>query len=169
MPLRAAKLVLKQAVYFINSSGKRLSGKILGTAGTALVAPGVATATTGGTLAANTYTYSTTAVVNGVETAAGATANQVTTGSTSTVTITAPVTSGATQYKFYGRTTQLLLATQTSNVFIDTGAVTPAGAPPAAGTVSIYVPELQNSARLQHGVPLATTTKQLGAYQNRGL
>jgi len=171
MPLRAAKTVLQHVARYIFANGRSMTAIVLGNAGTALAAPTLGTATTGGTLAAGTYTYSNTAIVNGVETQASATANQVTTGSTSTVTVTAPVTSGATAYRFYGRTgSQLFMKQQVSNVFVDDGSITPAvgTAAPAASSVSLLLPELQGG-RLIHGVAAATTTKQTGAYHNRGL
>jgi len=173
MPLRAAKTALQHAVRYIFANGRSMSAAHLGFAGSALATPGVGTATTGGTLAAGTYAYSCTALVNGVETVGSATASQVTTGSTSTVTVTAPVTPGATAYRFYGRTSgsQLLMSQQTSNVFVDTGSVTPqtgVTAPASTATATLLFPELQGG-RLIHGVPLATSVKQTGAYQNRGL
>jgi len=173
MPLKAAKNVLKQTVKYIFPNGRSMSAKILGNAGTAQSAPGMATATTGGTLAAGTYVYTTTAVVNGVETAASATGSQVTTGSTSTVTVTAGVVSNATAYRFYGRTAgnQFFMVQQTSNVFTDTGSVTPNASvvPPAStSTSSLLLPELQGG-RLIHGVAAATTSKQTGAYHHRGI
>lgn len=53
-------------------------------------APGHATATTGGTILAGTYTFAVTYVNANGETVASATATQVTTGSTSTLTINSP-------------------------------------------------------------------------------
>lgn len=173
MPLRPTKTVLKQTVRYIFANGRTMNAKVLGNAGTAQSAPGMATATTGGTLAAATYVYTTTAVVNGVETVASATGSQVTTGSTSTVTVTAGVTSGATAYRFYGRTAgnQFFMKQQVSNVFIDDGSLTPNASilPPAStSTSSLLLPELQ-AGRLIHGVAQATTNKQTGVYHHRGL
>jgi hypothetical protein len=172
MPLRAVKTILQNSVRYIFPNGRSMSGVVLGNAGTALAAPGVGTATTGGTLPAATYTYSCTALVNGVETATSATAAQVTTGATSTVTVTAGVTPGATAYRFYGRTAgnQFFMAQQASNVFVDTNAITPNStilAPASTSTSSLLLPELQNANRLIHGVAVATTVKQTGAYHNR--
>lgn len=173
MPLKAAKALLKPTVRYIFSNGRSMNAKVLGNAGTAQVAPGMATATTGGTLAAGTYVYTTTAVVNGVETAASATGSQVTTGSTSTVTVTAATVSGATAYRFYGRTSgnQFFMTQQASNVFTDTGSLTPNSGivPPAStSTSSLLFPELQGG-KLIHGVAAATTSKQTGAYHTRGI
>lgn len=173
MPLKAAKTVLQQTVRYIFANGRSMSGVVLGNSGAAQVAPGMATATTGGTLAAGTYVYTTTGVVNGVESAASATGSQVTTGSTSTVTVTAATVSGATSYRFYGRTAgnQFFMKEQASNVFTDTGSITPnASVVPAASTSvsSLLFPELQTN-RLVHGVAAATSTKQTGAYHARGI
>lgn len=174
MPLRAAKTVLQHVVrYIFPTNGRVVNAVVLGNAGTAQTAPGMATATSGGTLAAGTYVYTTTAVVAGVETAASATGSQVTTGSTSTVTVTAATVTGATAYRFYGRTSgnQFFMKQQTSNVFTDDGSLTPNSSvvPPAStSTVSLLVPELQAN-KLIHGVAQATTTKQTGAYHYRGL
>jgi hypothetical protein len=72
-----------------------------------------------------------------------ATAQQVTTGSTSTVTITAATVTGATAYKFYGRVggSLGLLVQQASNVYVDTGAASVGAAPTgAAGDARIWIP-----------------------------
>jgi len=173
MPLKAAKNVLKQTVKYIFANGRSMNAKVLGSAGTAQAAPGMATATTGGTLAAGTYVYTTTGVVNGVETAASVTGSQVTTGSTSTVTVTAATVTNATSYRFYGRTAgnQFFMKEQVSNVWTDTGSVTPNASilPPAStSTSSLLLPELQGG-RLIHGVAAATSPKQTGAYHHRGI
>jgi hypothetical protein len=71
---------------------------------------------------------------DGSHTPAGALPASNTTSGGVTVTIT-PI-SGITNYKFAGRTTgaELLMATQTSNVFTDDGSVTPSGAIPTVDT-----------------------------------
>lgn len=92
--------------------------------------------TTGGTLAAATYTYKVSVVVNGIESGASATANAVVGGAgTGSVAIDATAMlakfKGWSSWKVYGRTgTQLLIATTNSPTatFTDTGAVTPSGA-----------------------------------------
>ena len=71
MPLRAAKTVLQHVARYIFANGRSMTAIVLGNAGTALAAPTLGTATTGGTLAAGTYTYSNTAIVNGVESNVG--------------------------------------------------------------------------------------------------
>lgn len=116
----------------------------------------VTTATTGGTLAAATYSYRV-AAVNGVGTTLASTAATVdTTGSTSKNTIVAPWVEGATAYKLFGRVggSELLIATNTATgaasapwrVFTDTGSVTPSGALPGSDTTAAA---LSSPARLK--------------------
>lgn len=65
-------------------------------------APTLATATTGGVLAAGTYQVKTTYVSAFGESAASASASQVTTGTTSTITVTSPAAqAGANAYNVY--------------------------------------------------------------------
>jgi hypothetical protein len=96
------------------------------------------TATTGGTLAAATYFYRVSAIYGGGESLASAETSQITTGATSTVTVNWGAVANALGYKIYGRTTgaELFLAQVPANVltFIDTGALTPAGALPSAAS-----------------------------------
>lgn len=97
--------------------------------------PTTTTATTGGSLAAGTYSYRVTAIVGGVETAPSNAVTQVTTGSASTVTISWTAVASATGYKVYGRTsgTEQLIATLGAVLnFTDTGAIVPSGAQPVA-------------------------------------
>jgi hypothetical protein len=133
-----------QTVRFKNNRGRTSNAEVVGIqSGAAAAAPGLGTATTGGTLAAATYTYAAAAVVDGVERPVSATAQQVTTGSTSTVTITAATVTGATAYKFYGRVggSLGLLVQQASNVYVDTGAASVGAAPTgAAGDARIWIP-----------------------------
>jgi hypothetical protein len=113
--------------------------------GVALATPvnaAFATALTGGTLAAGTYYYCVSAINAYGETLASAETSQVTTGTTSTVTVNWGAVSGATGYKVYGRTTagELLIATVGAvTTYIDTGAITPSGALPAANTTAYTV------------------------------
>jgi hypothetical protein len=113
--------------------------------GVALATPvnaAFATATTGGTLAAGTYYYRVSAINAYGETLASAETSQVTTGTTSTVTVNWGAVSGATGYKVYGRTTagELLIATVGAvTTYIDTGVITPSGALPAANTTAYSV------------------------------
>ena len=101
-----------------------------------------ATATTGGTLAAATYFYKVTAI-NGSnpvgESLPATEVSQVTSGSTSTVTLTWTAVAGATGYKIYRSTTTNteVFLTQVGAVLtlVDTGSITPAGAsPPVVNT-----------------------------------
>lgn len=99
------------------------------------------TATTGGTLLAGTYKYYVTAINANGETTVSNEVTQITTGSTSTVTLTWATVPTATGYKVYrtaagGATgTELLLTTLgVVLTYIDTGALTPAGALPTANT-----------------------------------
>lgn len=119
---------------------------IMGLAVENLAAPVVSapsTATTGGTLAAGTWRYYVTALNANGETNVSNEVSQVTTGSTSTVTLTWGAVTGATGYKVYrtavgGATgTELLLTTLgVVLTYTDTGALTPAGALPVNNTAS---------------------------------
>lgn len=99
------------------------------------------TATTGGTLAAATYAYRVSALDGrGGETLASTETTQVTTGSTSTVTVNWGAVTGATGYRVYGRTSggqQLLATVGAVTTYTDTGAVTPSGALPTANTTGL--------------------------------
>lgn len=105
-------------------------------------APGVTTATTGGTLANSTvYSYRVSATNSAGETlpSAAATVTTGATGGAHSNTVTPAAVAGATGYKIFGRTagTELLLATRTdATPWVDTGAVTPSGALPASNTTS---------------------------------
>lgn len=138
--------------------------------------PASSTSTTGGTLAAGTYSYRVTFVTQGVETAPSVAKTQVTTGSTSTVTIdvTAIAPNFATSWKVYGRTsgTELLMATTAigTKTFVDDGSVTPSGALPTdTGNVSIriYGGNGGNSYLTIQNVAKTNTQKATGRYHNR--
>jgi hypothetical protein len=99
------------------------------------------TASTGGSLAqSTTYYYRVTATNASGETLPSTETSQVVGASgtaTNTVTVNWGAVTGATGYKVYGRTTgaEQLIGTITSGfttTFVDTGAVTPAGAMPVA-------------------------------------
>ncbi|MDL2342517.1 MAG: hypothetical protein QFB87_05590, partial [Patescibacteria group bacterium] len=107
------------------------------------------TSTTGGTLAATTYYYKITAVDSaGGETAASVERSQVTTGATSTVTLSWVPVTGASGYRIYRGTTALggansevyltntLGTVNATNLnYIDTGSMNAGtGAPPASNT-----------------------------------
>jgi hypothetical protein len=105
----------------------------------------LATATTGGTLAAATYYYRVSATNDRGETLGSLETSIATTGSTSTVTLSWAAISKATGYKVYGRTTgaEQLLATYSSGawdsdpvgtgtitLWVDDGSLSPSGALP---------------------------------------
>lgn len=100
----------------------------------------VATATTGGTLAAGTYGYRVSAVYPWGESRVGAEVQITTTGTTSENTISWTLPAGATAAKIYGRTVgaELYIATVAAGTssYTDTGSVTPSGALPA-GTLTL--------------------------------
>jgi hypothetical protein len=109
----------------------------------------LATATTGGTILAGTYKYVVTAINAAGETVASNEQTIVTTGSTSTVTVTWGAVTGATGYKLYktaaggGTGTELLYKTVgLVTTDIDTSPGTPTGAFPTTNTAAnpgVYV------------------------------
>ncbi|OGT56292.1 MAG: hypothetical protein A3E01_07000 [Gammaproteobacteria bacterium RIFCSPHIGHO2_12_FULL_63_22] len=97
------------------------------------------TDSTGGTLVPATYYYRVSAINAVGETLASTETSQVVGAGTNTNTVTVnwAAVSNATGYKVYGRSTgaELLIATVGAVLtYIDTGAVTPAGALPVANT-----------------------------------
>jgi len=123
---------------------------------------------TGGTLGAATYSYRITNVVNGVEGApVAAKTTVVGAGSTNKCTITFPNATATSVYGVYGRVggSELLIGYSTAGAttFVDTGAVTPAGALPTAdGRVGLITPTkgLQNG---KQGVTAIKATAMRGA------
>ena len=116
-----------------------------GTAAIAAPAPVATASTSGGTLAAATYSYRVSAI-NGVGETLAATAvtGTVASGSTGSVLLSWSQVLGATGYKIYGRTggSELLIATASSGghpitQYTDTGSVTPAGALPGSNTTVV--------------------------------
>lgn len=113
----------------------------------------LATATTGGTITAGTYRYVVTAINANGETIASNEQTIVTTGSTSTVTVTWVTVAGATGFKLYktaaggGTGTELLYKTVGLVVTdTDTTPGTPTGAFPTVNTASnpgVYVPPVK--------------------------
>ena len=100
------------------------------------------TATTGGTVAAGTHWYQVTAIdAAGNSTLPSTATSQVTTGSTSTVTVNWGAVTGAVSYKIYGRTTgaELYMATVSAPTtsWIDTGSITPSGTLPLTNTTGL--------------------------------
>lgn len=101
------------------------------------------TATTGGTLAAATYSYRVSALNAQGESLASAETSQATTGTTSTVTINWGPVSGATGYKIYGRTAgaeQLIATVGAVTTYTDTGASVPVGALPSLNSTASGIP-----------------------------
>lgn len=140
--------------------------------GVQVAAPGIpaSSQSTAGTLADATYSYRVSAVVDGVESAASAAKSQVVAGGSNTASVivdfTAVANARATSHKIYGRTggSELLMATvnMPTVTFTDTGAVTPAGALPAAdGRVRLWDPYTGPSAGT---ILKATSYKQTGRY-----
>lgn len=174
MPLRTPKI--GQVISYRYGAGKTTDAVVLGRQENAPPAPGSSTSASGGTLAAGTYSYRLTAVINGIETTASPAKTQVTTGTTSTVTVTwtsiyatSPF-NAATAFKVYGRSggTELLMATMapgTATQFIDTAAVTPSGALPAAGK-GVRV-KIIGTKELKTNLLQATAVKQTNRYYAR--
>lgn len=122
-------------------------GGLMGLAVEVLAPPvqsALSTATTGGTLAAGTYRYYVTALNAEGETTVSNEQQVTTTGASSTVTVSWAAVTGATSYKIYRTAaggaagTQLLVSSDTASPFIDTGALTPAGAYPTRNTALSY-------------------------------
>jgi hypothetical protein len=137
MPNRTASI--GDTVQVRNARGKTANIVVTGTqanAGSAPSAPAVGNSGTGGTLTAATYSYRISAVKGGAETLASTAGTTVVgAGSTNSCQITLPGVAG-TQYAVYGRVggSELYMGTSLPGavLFTDTGAVTPAGALPAA-------------------------------------
>lgn len=167
MPQRIAKR--GDTVSYRNTRGETQNMTVIGEQITP-AQPGSSTSTTGGTLAAGTYSYRVTAVMNGTESGPSTAKTQVTTGATSTVTITWTAVGGAGSYKVYGRTggSELLMATVTAPTvqFIDDGSLTPAGALPAASSGLVSLKSGPNTPN-KTGIALATASKQTNRYYNR--
>lgn len=170
MAIRFPKV--EDTVSYRRASGKTADMVVLARQQPAPPAPGSSTSATGGTLAAATYSYRISAVIDGIETATSAAKTQVTTGTTSTVTVTwtsiyatAPY-NRATAFKVYGRSgTELLMATVlvgTATTFVDTAAVTPSGAQPTA-TKGVRLKDIHGK-QLLGNVLQGTSVKQTNRY-----
>jgi hypothetical protein len=148
MPLRPIRP--GDTVIYRNAKGETANVIITSGQTAAPPAPTAVGSGTGGTLAAATYNYKLTFTIGGVESAmSAATANVVTTGATSSITLTWAALSGATNYKVYGRTggSFLQMFSGTATTFLDDGSVTPTGAGPATtGAASFTVPHLTTGA-----------------------
>ena len=160
---------------FGNTFGARVEKMSQPSQAAAPAQPGSSTATTGGILAAATYSYRVSRIVDGVESQASTAKTQVTTGSTSTVTVTWSADPTAQAFRVYGRVggSELLLAEVTagSTQWIDTGALTAAGALPSATpatAVHLRIPALRGPYQRTIGdVRPATAEKQLNRYYVR--
>ena len=175
MALKVA--VVGDTVQYRNAKGETSNVLVTGTqaaAPAAPSAPAVGNSGTGGTLTAATYSYRISAVKGGGESLASTAGTTVVgAGSTNICTITLPGTAGIA-YAVYGRVGGSELYIGTSAVgatsFVDTGAVTPAGALPAADS-RIAAQSFHTNAILgaPGSAPLlqATTMKQTGRYFKR--
>lgn len=169
MPLQAATRT-QRTVQYRAASGETRNMVVLFVQEAAPAAPSIATSASGGTLAAATYSYRLSKVVNGIETTTSTAVTQATTGATSTVTLdwTATADARATSYKVYGRTggSELLMGTVSmpTTTFVDTGSATPSGALPAATTaVTLWNPY----GDVLTGVAKATSMDSTNAYMLR--
>ena len=163
----------QDTVSYRNTHGESVNVEVSGVQVAAPGTPSSSTATTGGTLAAATYSYRVSAVVDGVESAASTAKTQVTTGSTSTATVdfTAVANARASSHKVYGRVggSELLIATVTmpTVTYVDTGAVTPSGALPSADARVALIARHYGSGRIIYPVLKATAMKQTNVYYLR--
>lgn len=116
--------------------------------------PTSSTATTGGTLAAATYSYRVAALTAFGETPASTAKTQATTGSTSTVTVGWSSVTGATAYRIYGRTAgaEALLATVTGTAtsWVDDGSTFPTTPPAFENTAVIPATPLDGQVDSNH-------------------
>jgi hypothetical protein len=142
----------QDTVTYRNAVGQTSNGTVLADTKAPAVAPASSTSTTGGTLAAATYSYRIAWVYGTLTTAPSPAKTQITTGATSTVTIdvTGLFPNNATAWKVYGRTggSELLMGTQTlpgTLTFVDDGSGTPAGALSTdTGNVNLYMGHMPN-------------------------
>lgn len=168
MPIRTANR--GDTVQYRNTDGESINVEVSGVQVAAPGTPASSTATTGGTLAAATYSYKVSAVVDGVESAASAAKTQATTGATSTVTVdfTAVANARATSHKVYGRVggSEALIATVTmpTVTYVDTGAVTPSGAVPTADGRVALIARHYGSGRALYPILKATAIKNTNVY-----
>lgn len=109
-------------------------------------APTVTPSSSGGVLAAGTYSYRLAAISPQGETTVGTAATGTTTGSTGSNALTWSAVAGATGYAIYGRTAsstggavnERLLARTTQLAWTDDGTSAPTTAPPARNTAAAY-------------------------------
>lgn len=134
--------------YGATATGKTFTASATASSGTVtsqLTTPagvGTSTATTGGQLAAATYSYRVSALNEYGETTASTGVTRVTTGTTSTVTVSWTAVPGAISYRIYGRASgsELLIATVGAPTvsWTDTGWFTPSGALPGSNTTGPF-------------------------------
>lgn len=140
MPLRTALLRRGDTVSYRAASGKTYNVTVTGEQPATPAAPTVTNQAAGGTLGIGTFSYRVSAVIKNAESQAS-TAGTTTTaaGSTNQCTVSWGAVTGAQAYRVYGRTggSELFIAEVAGGTlsYIDTGAVTPAGALPTAGEV----------------------------------
>jgi hypothetical protein len=128
------------------------------------------TVTSGGTLAAGTHTYVVTALTAHGETTKSNEISQVTSGSTSTVTLNWSEVAGATGYRLYRGTavaaenTYVTVGAVTNHV--DTGTAGTPGTPPAANTAAVdYAPGADGAWRFAQFGSLAIAVNGVDAPQ----
>jgi hypothetical protein len=181
MPLATVTTVKDQGNRVVNyraPNGKSYNGTVvkMSSQPSAPATPGSSTSTSGGSLAAATYSYRLSRVVDDVESLPSTAVTQVTTGATSTVTVTWGADATAQRFKVYGRVggSELLLATLPagSTSWTDTGALTPAGAlPTALPATAVHLRILGYAGgtgqKLKGGVLPATAEGQLDRYYVR--
>lgn len=175
MANRAAKL--RDVVSYRNAIGETTDVVVTGIQGAAPVAGDftVTPSATGGDLPDATYSYKVTAVVDGVETPASVAETGVVAASSGNGSVTINFTVGlasfptATAWKVYGRTDAawefIATVTAPTATYVDDGAETPDGEPPAATNAVAF--RNRGTKVTQTDVPMATTAKQTGAYFNR--
>jgi hypothetical protein len=165
-------------VIYRSTAGKTYSAKVekMSVQPSAPAAPTAATSTTGGTLAAATYSYRLARVVDDVESNVSTAVTQVTTGSTSTVTLTWGADGTAQVFRIYGRVggseTLITEVAAGSTSWVDTGALTPSGtaSPGVMPNTAVHLRILARSGVYQKtigGVLPATAAKQGHRYYVR--
>lgn len=166
MPLRPIRP--GDTVMYRNVSGQTANVIITSGQGVAPPTPTAVGSGTGGTLAAATYKYKLTYTVASVESAMSvASADVVTTGATSSITLTWTAIPGASNYKIYGRTggAFLQMFSGTALTFLDDGSVTPTGAgPTTTAAANFTAPHEVGSGAVKTGILPGMTA---GTYENR--
>lgn len=109
--------------------------------GSGILPPVTVTPTPGsaGTMAAGVKSYRVSALNARGETLTSNAATATTVGATGSVSVAWSAVAGATSFNVYGRTAgnELLIANAAASPFVDTGAIAPAGAVPAANTTGL--------------------------------